>query len=84
MQMSEANFTKHVYDKKKKREVKPLEGFDPRPLEFRGTAGDRLPALLQNIGVKTYVCPYCLIKTTVTGTHLHCVHQILHFLTCQR
>lgn len=49
MQMSEATFTKHVYDKKKKREVKPLEGFDPRPLEFRGTAGDRLPALLQNI-----------------------------------
>ena len=49
MQMSEATFTKHAYDKKEKRKSKLLEDFDPRPLEFRGTAADHLPALLQKI-----------------------------------
>ena len=49
MQMSEATFTKHVYDKEKKRQMKPLEDFDPCPLEFRRKAGDRLPALLEKI-----------------------------------
>ena len=47
MQMSEATFTKHTYDKTKKRKLKRLEDFDPRPLEFRGTAANHLPALLQ-------------------------------------
>ena len=47
MQMSEATFTTHTYDKTKKRKLKQLEYFDPRPLEFRGTAANHLPALLQ-------------------------------------
>ena len=49
MRMSEATFTKHTYDKTKKRKLKLLEDFDPRPLEFRGTATNHLPALLEKI-----------------------------------
>ena len=32
-----------------KRSIKPVEDFDPRPPEFRGTASSRLPDLLQKV-----------------------------------
>ena len=32
MPMSVAIFTKHAYDKTKKRKLEPLEDFDPRPM----------------------------------------------------
>lgn len=49
MPLAEAHFEKHTYGKEKKRKLQSLEDFDPRPLEFRGTLKDRLPALLEKI-----------------------------------
>ena len=46
LKMSEAKFEKHVYGKPKKRELQPLETFDPRPEEFQGTATDMLSQFL--------------------------------------
>ena len=34
MPISEAVFQKHVYGRQRKRELKPIEDFDPRPLEL--------------------------------------------------
>ena len=47
--MSEAVFEKHEYSKQRKRKIKPVEDYDPRPPEFLGSASDRLPALLEEI-----------------------------------
>lgn len=47
--MSEAVFQKHDYSKPAKKKMKPLESFDPRPLEYRGTTASRLPTLLKNV-----------------------------------
>ena len=66
MQMSEATFTKHTYDKTKKKQLKRLEDFDPRPLEFRGTAANHLPALLQKNSMK--ICVYHCSSTRNTST----------------
>ena len=46
--MSEAIFQKHDYSWPTKK-IKPIEDFDPRPEQYRGTANSRLPALLDNI-----------------------------------
>ena len=42
-------FEKLVYGKVKKRQLEPLEDFDPRPDKFKGTAKNSLPALLNNL-----------------------------------
>ena len=47
--MSEAIFQKHDYSRPNKKKIKPIEDFDPRPEQYRGTANSRLPALLDNI-----------------------------------
>lgn len=47
--MSEATFKKHVYGKEIKRCLQLLEEFDPRPIELRGTANERLPKLLDKL-----------------------------------
>ena len=46
-------------------------------------SGEHLPALLQKIRGKD-VCVSLLFDKDYryTGTQLHCVHHILHFLTC--
>ena len=49
MPISEAMCIKHDYAKPKKRKVQPVEDYDPRPPAFRGTAADRLPALLDEL-----------------------------------
>ena len=49
MAMSEVSFIKHEYGREKKRTVEPLEDFDPRPVEFRGSASEHLPDLLDKI-----------------------------------
>ena len=46
---AEASFIKHDYDREKKRTVEPLEDFDSRPVEFRGSASEHLPDLLDKI-----------------------------------
>ena len=46
---SEAKFTKHVYGKDNRRSLKDIEGFDPRPMEYRGTANASLPILLDKV-----------------------------------
>ena len=47
--MSEARFHKHEFGKPKKRQVKSVEDFDPRPPEFRGKAAENLPTLLDAV-----------------------------------
>ncbi len=47
--MSQAHFEKHV---KRKRTVRPVEDFDPRPEKYRGTANNHLPALLDKLNGK--------------------------------
>ena len=37
MTMAGTPFDKHVYGRERKRSMTPLEDFDPRPLQFRGT-----------------------------------------------
>ena len=49
LMMSEAKFQKHNYGKQAKHQVLPLESFDPRPEEYRGTAS----ASLENFLVAT-------------------------------
>ena len=49
LRMSEVTFEKHVYGKEKRRSLKPLEEFDPRPIELRGTTNERLPELLDKL-----------------------------------
>ena len=44
--MSGVVFEKHTYEKMQKRTPKLTEDFDPRPLKYRGTAKEQLPALL--------------------------------------
>ena len=49
LRISDATFEKHDYSKPVKRKLKLLEDFDPRPLEFRGSAMNRLPKLLDSL-----------------------------------
>ncbi len=42
-------FSKHDYSKPNKRSIKVLEDFDPRSQEFRGTACQHLPVLLDKL-----------------------------------
>ena len=49
LEVSQATFEEHVYGKPKKRHLKPLEEFDPRPDHLRGTANERLPELLEAV-----------------------------------
>lgn len=49
MTMPEAPFAKHMYGRERKRTVHSVEDFDPRPVEFRGTAHNHLPGLLEKI-----------------------------------
>ena len=49
MQMSEAVFQKHDYSSLKKRKVRLVEDFDPRPECYKGTAGNNFPALLDTV-----------------------------------
>ena len=46
---SEASFIKHEYSREKKRTVEPLDDFDSCPVEFRGSASEHLPDLLDKI-----------------------------------
>lgn len=49
LRMGEAVFEKHVLGRERKRKLVPVEDFDPRPLKYRGTAKERIPALLDEI-----------------------------------
>ena len=44
-----AHFHEHTYGKPKKRVVKQVEDFDPRPNEYKRTASYHLPGLLDGI-----------------------------------
>ena len=53
---AETKFSKHVYGKEKKRNLKPLEHFDPRPDELKGTASSALPELLyKSHGMRLFI-----------------------------
>lgn len=45
--------------------MKPLETFDPRPIEFKGTAGVNLPALLDKVRGNGLAISLLLDRTTI-------------------
>jgi len=47
--IEQAQFEKHTYGKMKKRKLALLNNFDPRPAQYRGTAANNLPTLLETI-----------------------------------
>ena len=47
--IAQVKFEKHTYGKQKTRKYDLLENFDPRPTQYRGTAKDHLPALLDKV-----------------------------------
>lgn len=47
--MSDVVFEKHAFGKVKNRTPKLTEDFDPRPLKYRGTVKEHLPALLNKL-----------------------------------
>jgi hypothetical protein len=49
MQISDVNFEKHVYGRTRKRQLKSLEDFDPRPEKYRGTAKENIKPLLEKL-----------------------------------
>ena len=53
--MAEAAIKKHDYSKPNKRNIKLMEDFDPRPLQYRGTLSSRLPAFLDSMRGQ-YLC----------------------------
>ena len=55
MMMSQAKFQKHVYGKEKQYTIQPLEMFDPRPTEFKGTATACLRQFIENTEEKINV-----------------------------
>ena len=62
--ISQAPFMKHVYGRQRKHELKPLEDFDPRPVDLRGKANDHLETFLgkvrgQGLGVSLLLDREC-------------------------
>ncbi len=49
LRLSDASFVKHDYAKPDKKKMKKMDDYDPRPQQFRGTASERLPELLNKI-----------------------------------
>lgn len=49
MKITDVEFQKHVYGRTKRRTMKSIEGFDPRPGNYCGTANTNLPALLDSV-----------------------------------
>ena len=49
LRMGDAVFEKHVLGREHKRKMVAVEDYDPRPLKYRGTVKERIPALLDNI-----------------------------------
>lgn len=49
LEISKTTFEKHEYAKPNKRKIQTIEDFDPRPAEYKGSAIQRLPELLQKI-----------------------------------
>lgn len=64
MPVSEAVFQKHVYGRQRKHELKPMEDFDPRPVDLRGKAKDHLNVFFgkvrgQGLGVSLLLDEEC-------------------------
>ena len=49
MPISDAVFHKHVYGRQRKRELKPIEEFDPRPVDLRGKSKEHLKIFLDKV-----------------------------------
>ena len=71
MPISEAVFQKHVYGRQRKRELKPTEDFDPRPIELCGKSNEHLKTLLgkvrgQGLGISLLFDEECRCWSTTT------------------
>ena len=49
MPISKTTFRKHVYGRQQKHELKPIEDFDPRPIELRGKSTELLNTFLGKV-----------------------------------
>ena len=52
LKVSEANIEKHVYGRMRKNKLPNLEDFDPRPVEYQGTANDNMKQLFDKVRCK--------------------------------
>ena len=66
--MAEAKFQKHTFGKTKKREYALLDDFDPRPTQYRGTAKDHLPTLLDKLRGKSLCLSLLFDKSCQNNT----------------
>ena len=71
MPMSKAVFQKHVYGRQRKHELKPIEDFDPQPIELRGKSMEHLKTFLskvrgQGLGVSLLFDEDCRCWSTTT------------------
>lgn len=65
--IAQATFEKHVFGKIK-RKYALLENFDPRPIQYRGTAKDHLPSPLEKVhGKSLHNNHFCLMKAVKTA-----------------
>ena len=64
MEMSTAQFEKHVYGKIKKQKIYTIDNFDPRPEEFRNQSSSKLPRLLDALAGKGHCVSLLLDPST--------------------
>ncbi len=64
MTITDVEFQKHVYGRTKRQTMKSIEGFDPCPEHYRGTANTNLPALLDSVHVQGLCVSLLLDPTT--------------------
>ena len=67
---------KHVYGRQRKHELKPLEDFDPRPVELCGKAKDHLAKFLDKVRGQGLGVSLLLDKESQCwSSHLHRFYQ---------
>ena len=47
VEVSNVSFKEHVYDRQRKHELEPINDFDPRPHEYKGTVSQKLQCFLE-------------------------------------
>ena len=69
--IAQARFEKHTFGKTKKRKYSLLEDFDPRPTQYRGTAKDHMPTLLNKIHDKSLCLSLLFNKSCQNNNTIH-------------
>ena len=64
MMMSQVKFEKHTYGNERQQNIQPMEMFDPRPMEFRGTATASLKQFIKTTKGKCSCVPLLFDEST--------------------